>query len=151
VVDPNYDPDAEAHPSHRVALAQFAAWFANQNVDVYAHGSLEKFAFRARSADLLPLAVIQVDCSELTWVFEQQVKPVLEEVLHYGGIFCALTAREGASNVGTVGSSDAWGELWRLSPDSGRIKIFSKLRYRPGYTDPIVMDEDEELPRAQGH
>jgi len=151
VVDVNYDSDAQAHASHRVALAQFAAWFASRNVDVYAHASMEKFTFRARSASLLPMAVIQVDCSELTWVFEKQVKPMLEEVLHYGGLFCALTAREGASNVGTVGSSDAWGELWRLSPESGRVKLFMRLRYRPGYHEPVVLGEDEELPPAQGH
>ena len=29
-----------------------------------------------------------MDCSELTWVFDKEVKPMLEEVLRYGGLFC---------------------------------------------------------------
>ena len=64
----------QGHDSHRMALAQFAvrggpaldaaelglgeglvleskAWFSGRNVDIYAHGSLEKFAVRARRTE----------------------------------------------------------------------------------------------------
>jgi len=151
LVDEKYEPAAEGHGAYRVALAQFASWFGERGVDVYAHASLEKFAFRARQANLLPHCVLQVDCAELTWVFDSAVKPMLEEVLQYGGLFCALTAREGATGVGNASSGDAWGELWRLTPESGRMKIFSKLRFRPGQREPQHLGEDEALPPAQGH
>lgn len=151
LVDSQYDPDADGYASHRVALAQFASWFADRDIEVYAHGSMDNFTFRARSANLLPMALIQVDCSELTAVFDSQVKPMLEEVLHYGGLFCALTSREGASSMGNAGTSDVWGEIWRLTPESGRMKLVSKLRYRPGETEPQVLSEDEALPPAQRH
>ena len=42
---------------------------------------------------------------------------VISEVLRYGGLFCALTAREGASGVGSEGSLDAWGEVWHYYHD----------------------------------
>jgi len=151
LVDQKYDPEAEGYASHRVALAQFAQWFASRDIDVYAHASMDNFTIRARRANLLPMAVIQVDCAELTWAFEKEVKPMLEDVLHLGGVFCALTAREGATGVGGMGSNDAWGELWRLNPESGRMKLFAKLRYRPGEKEPMLLGEDEELPPAQSH
>merc|ERR1712083_460413 len=112
--------------------------------------SIEKFTFRARQANVLPIAVIQVDCSELTWIFDNEVKPMLEDVLHYGGLFCALTAREATSQTvgaqSTPGASDAWGEVWRLVPESGRMHLVSKLRYRPGEEEPRQLAHDEPLP-----
>lgn len=150
LVDPQYDPDSKGHGQHRAALAQFAAWFSEKGVEVYAHASTEKFAFHVRQAQSLPLAVLQVDCSELTWVFDQQVKPMLEEVLLYGGLFCALTSREGAVQTSN-GASDAWGEFWRLIPESGRLRVVSRLRFHPGERDGQLLGEDEPLPAAVGH
>merc|ERR1719401_864938 len=132
------------HTSFRVALAQFASWFTGRGVDVYAHASVERFAFRVRQAQALPVAVLQVDCTELTWIFDQEVKPMLEEVLHYGGLFLALTSREGAAHVGRAGGvSDAWGEVWRLSPERGRMEPLARLRYRPGQSEGELLEPGE--------
>jgi len=152
LVDKEYEPGSPQHDAHRAALAQFAARFAERGVDVYAHASFEKFAFRVRSSQALPLAVLQVDCSELTWIFDSEIKPLLEEVLHYGGLFLALTAREGAAPSGMSGAlSDAFGEVWRLSPESGRLKVQSRLRYRPGEEVGQVLGVGDALPPATTH
>lgn len=152
LVDAQYDMDAKLHSQHDAALAQFAARFAERGVEVYAHPSVEKFAFRVRQAQALPLAVLQVDCTELTWVFDQEVKPMLEEVLHYDGLFLALTAREGAAHVGRAGGmSDAWGEVWRLSAESGRLQVLARLRYRPGEPEGQVLEPGDALPPAVTH
>eukprot|EP00747_Dinoflagellata_sp_TGD_P101313 gnl/TRDRNA2_/TRDRNA2_168319_c0_seq2.p1 gnl/TRDRNA2_/TRDRNA2_168319_c0~~gnl/TRDRNA2_/TRDRNA2_168319_c0_seq2.p1 ORF type:complete len:264 (-),score=47.21 gnl/TRDRNA2_/TRDRNA2_168319_c0_seq2:54-845(-) len=111
LVDSQYEKSAEKAKLHRRALAQFVAWFARRGVDVYAHSTFEKFSFHARNSQLLPVAVFQVDCAELVWIFESVVKPLLEEVLHYGGVFCALTARGTTSGDGKMGAFDAWGEV----------------------------------------
>lgn len=132
LVDSQYDPDAKGYLRHRVALAQFASWFTGRGVDVYAHYSLERYAFEARRSAALPAAVVQVDCTELTAVFEKEVKPMLEEVLQYGGLYCTLTSREGASGAGSLGSTNAWAEFWRLHPDTGRMKLESLTCFRPG-------------------
>lgn len=150
VIDSQYDPDAKGHEQYRVALAQFAAWFANRGVDVYAHASVESFAFRVRQANALPVAILQIDCSELTWVFDSVVKPMLEDVLHYDGLFCSLTSREGAASVGASGANDAWGEVWRLIKETGRMRLAMKIRYRPGEKERIL-GEDEPLPPAVSH
>mmetsp|Transcript_88317 Transcript_88317/g.224817 ORF Transcript_88317/g.224817 Transcript_88317/m.224817 type:complete len:292 (-) Transcript_88317:166-1041(-) len=151
LVDPQYDGDAKGNDQHRAALGQFAAWFVERNVDIYAHTSMEKFAFHVRQAQALPLVVLQVDCSELTWIFDSQVQPMLEEVLFYGGLFCALTAREGAAQGTSSGATDAWGEVWRLVPESGRLRTVSRLRFRPGEPEGRLLDEDERMPPAVGH
>lgn len=150
LVDSMYEPDSKGHDSHRMALAQFAAWFSSRNVDIYAHGSLEKFAIRARRSEVLPIAVLQVDCSELTFVFDTVVKPILEEVLRYKGLFCALSAREGASGVGSVASTDAWGEVWQLVEGTGRLRLIGKMRYRPG-EQPEDLDLAAPLPPVISH
>eukprot|EP00434_Breviolum_minutum_P013188 symbB.v1.2.011623.t1/scaffold740.1/size166498/3 len=110
LVDSQYEPDAQGYMRHKVALAQFASWFASRGVEVYGHYSLERYAFEARRTSALPAAVLQVDCFELTAVFDQEVKPALEEVLQLGGLYCALTSREGASGAGSMGSTCAWAE-----------------------------------------
>jgi len=111
LVDSMYDKDAAKAKAHAAALAQFAAWFSGP-LDIFAHPSIEKFAFHARKNEVLPVAVLQVDCWELTEVFDAQVKPMLEEVLHYGGLFCALTARGSTTKSGGLACSDACGD-WR--------------------------------------
>lgn len=151
LVDPQYEPSAQGYGRHRVALAQFSAWFAARGVDVYAHISLERFAFESRRTEALPVAVVQVDCSELTAVFEKEVKPALEEVLEIGGHFCALTSREGASGLGSTAGSDAWAEFWCLVPESGRMKLVSKMRFRPGELDGLHVGADEASPPVVGH
>eukprot|EP00931_Biecheleriopsis_adriatica_P068986 TRINITY_DN42872_c0_g1_i1.p1 TRINITY_DN42872_c0_g1~~TRINITY_DN42872_c0_g1_i1.p1 ORF type:complete len:296 (+),score=55.36 TRINITY_DN42872_c0_g1_i1:38-889(+) len=151
LVDSQYEADAKGYARHRVSLAQFASWFSARGVDVYAHRSLERFTFEARRTEALPLAVLQVDCTELTAVFESEVKPALEEVLSYGGFYCALTAREGASGAGALGSNNAWGEFWRLVPESGRLKMASLLRFRPGELSGTQVSLDEPLPHAVVH
>ncbi|CAJ1339996.1 unnamed protein product [Effrenium voratum] len=134
LVDSQYQSDAQGYLRHKVALAQFGAWFSSQGVEVYAHTSLERFAFEARRTSALPVAVLQVDCSELTAVFEKEVKPMLEEVLQYDGLYCALTSREGASGAGSLGSSDAWAEarvvatLTEATPGDWTDQPFVELR-----------------------
>lgn len=150
LVDTAYAPDAEKPHAHRAALAQFAAWFAGR-VDVYAHATFENFGFRVRSAQALPVAVLQVDCWELTSVWELEVKPLLEEVLLYGGIFVSLTARGSTSGDGSLACPDAWGEVWRLVPETGRMKQVCKTRYKPGDEVGLDLAEDEVLPPAVGH
>mmetsp|Transcript_16029 Transcript_16029/g.30215 ORF Transcript_16029/g.30215 Transcript_16029/m.30215 type:complete len:283 (+) Transcript_16029:53-901(+) len=151
LVDSQYEPDAKGYLRHRVALAQFAAWFTNKGVDVYAHSSLERYAFEARRTSVLPTAVVQVDCTELTAVFDKEVKPMLEEVLQYNGLYCALTSREGASGAGSLGSTNAWAEFWRLHPDTGRMKMESLTCFRPGEKSGTLVDVNEPLPRAVDH
>ncbi|CAE7037891.1 Rbm17 [Symbiodinium natans] len=151
LVDSQYEPDAKGYLRHRVALAQFASWFAGRGVDVYAHHALERYAFEARRAAALPIAVVQVDCTELTAVFEKEVKPMLEEVLQYGGLYCTLTSREGASGAGSLGSTNAWAEFWRLHPDTGRMKLESLTCFRPGDQSGTPVDVNEPLPRAVDH
>lgn len=152
LVDSMYAPDAKSAESHRAALAQFAAWFAGRGVDVYAHASVEAFAFRARSAELLPLFALQVDCFELTAAFESEVKPVLEDVLQYGGVLCALSARCATDGDGAIGSCcEAWGEVWRLCEKSGRLRRDWRTRYRPGEGEGVEMHGDEPLPPVAGH
>ncbi|CAE7669619.1 Rbm17 [Symbiodinium pilosum] len=151
LVDSQYEPDAKGYLRHRVALAQFASWFAGRGVDVYAHYSLERYAFEARRSEALPTAVVQVDCTELTTVFEKEVKPMLEEVLQYDGLYCALTSREGASGAGSLGSTNAWAEFWRLQQDSGRMKLESLTCFRPGDRSGTQVDVNEPLPRAVDH
>lgn len=150
LVDPMYEADAKHNQHYMVAISQFTSWFSSRGVDVHAHGSMENFAFRVRQAGALPLAVLQIDCAELTVVFDDQVKPMVEEVLQYGGLFCALTAREGA-RAGSGGCMDAWGELWRLMPESGRLKQVLKARYRPGEMQGKEFGEDQPMPKAVSH
>lgn len=151
LVDEKFATDAKRPEANRAALAQFAGWFCARGVDIYAHESVEKFGFRVRQAGgMMPLAVLQIDCSELTWVFEKEIKPMLEEVLTYGGLFCALSSREGPSQ--TDGSTtDAFGEMWRLVPETGRMRIVGRTRYRPGTSAGIELSEHEKLPAAVGH
>jgi len=151
LVDSKYEKDAEKAEPYRAALVQFAAWFATCNIDVYAHGSLEKFAFRVRQANSLPVAVVQIDVAELTGVFESEVKPMLEEVLQYGGLFCALTSRGAASGEGSAANSDAWGEVWRLVPETGRMRQVVRTRYNPALDKGIELADDEPLPPAVNH
>jgi len=151
LVDSQYEPDAQGYMRHKVALAQFASWFASRGVEVYGHYSLERYAFEARRTSALPAVVLQVDCFELTAVFDQEVKPALEEVLQLGGLYCALTSREGASGAGSMGSTCAWAEVWRLLPETGRMKMESLTCFRPGDTRGIDVDVEKPLPRVIGH
>lgn len=151
LVDSQYEPDAQGYMRHKVALAQFAAWFSSRGVEVYVHYSLERYAFEARRTSALPKMVLQVDCFELTAAFDQEVKPTLEEVLELGGLYCALTSREGASGAGSMGSTCAWAEIWRLIPETGRMKMESLTCFRPGDVRGIDVDVDKPLPRVAGH
>lgn len=153
LVDVNFDPGSEGYDPHSVALAQFASWFSARGVDVFAHASLERFSLHVRQAQALPAAVLQVDCVELTKAFDAEVKPLLEDVLGYGGVFCSLTAREtaaGATGLMQGGLSDAWGEVWRLCPQSGRLRLASRLRYRPGEGERETLEEAARPPPGAG-
>jgi len=150
LVDSMYAKDADKPKAHAAALAQFAGWFGS-SVDIFAYPSVEKFAFLARKNDLLPIAVLQVDCAELTGVFDSMVKPALEEVLHYGGLFLALNARGSTGNDGGLACNDAWGEVWRLNPEIGRMRLASKIRYSVAEQRGIELGESEELPPAVAH
>mmetsp|Transcript_138117 Transcript_138117/g.240216 ORF Transcript_138117/g.240216 Transcript_138117/m.240216 type:complete len:291 (+) Transcript_138117:81-953(+) len=131
----------------RAALAQFCAWFVDRGVDVYAHSSVQDFVFRSRRNNILPVAVLQIDCAPLAAAFDEDVKPQLEEVLQYGGLFCALTPRGGVEGQDKAGSMDAFGEVWRLVPETGRMALISKMRYSKG-TKPQALKLDEPLPPA---
>lgn len=151
LVDSQYEPDAQGYMRHRVALAQFASWFTLRGVEVYVHYSLERYAFEARRTSALPAIVMQVDCFELTAAFDKEVKPALEEVLQIDGLYCALTSREGASGAGSMGSTCAWAEFWRLVPETGRMKMETLTCFRPGDTSGINVDVNKPLPRVAGH
>ena len=49
-----------------------------------------------------------------------------------------------------LGAMDAWGEVWRLVPESGRLHLVSKTRYAAGQT-PKVLGDDVPLPPAASH
>lgn len=134
---------------HRYALSQYCSWFADR-VEVYAHTSVDEFAIRARKAGVLPVVALQVDCAPLTEQFDDLVKPQLEEVLQYGGIFCALSPRGAARTDEKPGSMDAYGEVWRLVPESGRLRLASKTKYAIG-EQPKVLGDEEDLPPAASH
>mmetsp|Transcript_14739 Transcript_14739/g.42200 ORF Transcript_14739/g.42200 Transcript_14739/m.42200 type:complete len:286 (+) Transcript_14739:111-968(+) len=151
LVDSMYDVDAKKPEAHRAALAQFSAWCAGRGIDVYAHVSMERFAFRARQSGALPAAALIVDCVELVAVFESEVRPMLEEVLQYGGLFCSLTARGSTVGDGSMASGDAWGEVWRLVPETGRIRQMRKTRYPPSSAKGIEMGEKDALPPVVSH
>ncbi|CAE8639057.1 unnamed protein product, partial [Polarella glacialis] len=122
LVDPQYDPSEKAHGPHRVALSQFASWFSGLHRGVDARlgargevsvGSSKKTVTAECASPFtsdilvvgvvcpprhkaLPVAILQVDCSELTVVFDAQARLCLpcDYLARYGGLFCALTARE---------------------------------------------------------
>lgn len=151
VVDPLYDRGQRTSRAQLNALAQFASWLAKRGVDVHAYATLSAFSVKVRQAGGLPVAVVQVDCSELSAAFESAVQPMLEEVLAYGGLFCVLTARDGTGGDGVSPNLNAWGEVWRLVPEVGRLRRVRRTCYRIGSAKGVDLPEHEPLPPVAAH
>jgi len=133
LVDPLYEPRVctGAAPA-RLALAQFATWFSS--LLVYAHPSLDSFAVRCRRSETRPHTVMLIDCVELSSRWEDEVKPVLEEVMAYGGVFLTL---KGSGHAVQASAADlmpqATGEAWRLEESSGRMRLVDSTSWHIAY------------------